>query len=122
MYKNISIYNGKIAGADQKCHIYLAKCETLEFHLCKFGNIGDLAHMISNCKSLKILNLDRFENSSGLEGLEAVESCVNINAINLNLTILYNSLEVLQLFKIIQLDIRVLNIDINYWLRNVENL
>jgi hypothetical protein len=112
MYKIISIHYSNIAWDDQKCHDYFAKCEELKVDQCEFENISHLAHMISNCKSLKTLYLNRVI-APGLEGLEAVESCVNINAINLTLRFDASNWKILQLFKIIKLDISELHIVID---------
>jgi hypothetical protein len=111
MYKIIKIIGEDIAWADQKFCVYLAKCEKFELNRCQFESIGHLAHIISNCKSLKILYLNVCHvKDSGFQGLQAVKSCANINAIDLTLETKASNWKILQLFKIIKLDISELHI------------
>jgi hypothetical protein len=112
MYRMIMINDWDIAWADQIFYYYLAKCEKFELYGCDFESISHLAHMISNCKSLKTLYLKRVI-APGLEGLEAVESCVKINAIDLTLDTDAFNWKILQLFKIIKIDISELHMVID---------
>jgi hypothetical protein len=92
----------------------LENCEKLCLDYCRFNNMAQLAHLLAGCKNLKSLDLSAPKLAAyGSEGLEEAECFANHSAIDLELTVIdIHQWRVLQLFKIIKLDIGQLQITV----------